>query len=92
MPHASFVPFSAQTRMSGVDIDQDGSGSRRIRKGAAAAVLTWVRQHGGPPAHDVGRTVDAISATGGTRRIPDGARVRIDGNTGLVTVLELPRN
>jgi len=31
-----------------------------------------------------------ISATGATRRIPDGARVRVDGNTGIVTVLELP--
>jgi potassium-transporting ATPase ATP-binding subunit len=66
MPHARFVPFTAETRMSGVDIDRDGSGGRRIRKGAAAAVLTWVRQHDGPPAHDVGRIVDAISATGGT--------------------------
>jgi pyruvate,water dikinase len=31
-----------------------------------------------------------ISATGATRRIPDGARVRVDGSTGMVTVLELP--
>ncbi len=31
-----------------------------------------------------------ISATGATRRIPNGARVRVDGSTGLVTVLELP--
>jgi len=31
-----------------------------------------------------------ISATGGTRRIPNGARIRVDGGTGLVTVLELP--
>ncbi|MEY2754157.1 MAG: hypothetical protein RJB65_515, partial [Actinomycetota bacterium] len=31
-----------------------------------------------------------ISATGATRRIPDGARVRVDGATGLVTILELP--
>jgi phosphohistidine swiveling domain-containing protein len=31
-----------------------------------------------------------ISATGGTRRIPNGARVRVDGSTGVVTVLELP--
>ena len=32
-----------------------------------------------------------VSATDATRRIPDGARIRIDGNTGLVTLLELPR-
>ena len=31
-----------------------------------------------------------ISATGATRRIPDGARIRVDGSTGVVTVLELP--
>lgn len=31
-----------------------------------------------------------ISATDGTRRIPNGARVRIDGNTGVVTIVELP--
>ena len=31
-----------------------------------------------------------ISATGGTRRIPDGARIRVDGSTGVVTVLESP--
>lgn len=32
-----------------------------------------------------------ISATGATRRIPNGARVRVDGSTGVVTVLELPK-
>ena len=42
---AHFVPFTAQTRMSGVDLD----GGRQIRKGAAAAVMKWVRDHGGPP-------------------------------------------
>jgi K+-transporting ATPase ATPase B chain len=61
IPHASFVPFSAETRMSGVDID-----GRRIRKGAAAAVMKWVRDNGGHPTSEVGPTVDGISATGGT--------------------------
>ena len=37
---ARFVPFTAQTRMSGVDLD----GGRQIRKGAAAAVMQWVRE------------------------------------------------
>ncbi|MEV4702826.1 potassium-transporting ATPase subunit KdpB [Actinoplanes sp. NPDC049316] len=58
---ATFVPFTAQTRMSGVDL-----GDRRIRKGAAAAVMQWVRQHGGHPTAEVGELVDAISGTGGT--------------------------
>ncbi|AUH41662.1 potassium-transporting ATPase subunit KdpB [Streptomyces sp. CMB-StM0423] len=58
---ARFVPFSAHTRMSGVDLDD-----RRVRKGAAAAVLRWVRENGGHPPADVGAVVDGISAEGGT--------------------------
>jgi K+-transporting ATPase ATPase B chain len=65
MPHAHFVPFTAETRMSGLDVDADG-GTRRIRKGAAAAVMKWVRDNGGHPTTGVGATVDGISATGGT--------------------------
>jgi potassium-transporting ATPase ATP-binding subunit len=52
--------------MSGVDMSLDGGGKRRIRKGAAAAVMKWVRDSGGHPTDDVGPTVDGISATGGT--------------------------
>ncbi|MYZ41142.1 HAD family hydrolase, partial [Streptomyces sp. SID4917] len=45
---AEFVPFTAQSRMSGVDLLlPDGSGSRSLRKGAAAAVMRWVRENGG---------------------------------------------
>jgi K+-transporting ATPase ATPase B chain len=65
MPHAHFVPFTAETRMSGVDLSQNGA-VRRIRKGAAAAVMKWVRDNGGHPTADVGSTVDGISAGGGT--------------------------
>ncbi|MBB5111309.1 potassium-transporting ATPase subunit KdpB [Micromonospora echinospora] len=65
IPHATFVPFTAQTRMSGVDLDADGD-VRQIRKGAAAAVMKWVREHGGHPTEQVGELVDAISGTGGT--------------------------
>ncbi|MET7467408.1 potassium-transporting ATPase subunit KdpB [Micromonospora sp. NPDC005686] len=65
IPHATFVPFTAQTRMSGVDLDADG-GVRHVRKGAAAAVMKWVRENGGRPTEQVGELVDAISGTGGT--------------------------
>jgi potassium-transporting ATPase ATP-binding subunit len=61
MTGATFVPFSAQTRMSGVDL-----GDRHVRKGAAAVVMKWVRENGGHPAERVGEIVDMISATGGT--------------------------
>ena len=65
LPHATFVPFTAQTRMSGVDL-VDAAGRREVRKGAASAVMKWVRDSGGHPTQDVGQTVDAISASGGT--------------------------
>jgi K+-transporting ATPase ATPase B chain len=68
VPHATFVPFTAQTRMSGVDLGAEGvdGGVRRIRKGAAAAVMKWVRDNGGHPSGDVGDVVDGISGSGGT--------------------------
>ncbi|MBS2963567.1 potassium-transporting ATPase subunit KdpB [Actinocrinis puniceicyclus] len=59
---ATFVEFTARTRMSGVDLS-DGT---VIRKGAATAVMKWVREHGGHPTEQVGQVVDAISASGGT--------------------------
>ncbi|MGC4890575.1 potassium-transporting ATPase subunit KdpB [Micromonospora sp. DT227] len=68
IPHATFVPFTAQTRMSGVDLSADtGEGpARRVRKGAAAAVMKWVRENGGHPTEQVGQIVDEISGIGGT--------------------------
>ncbi|MET8845720.1 potassium-transporting ATPase subunit KdpB [Amycolatopsis sp. NPDC004625] len=59
--HGEFVPFTAQTRMSGLDI-----GNRRIRKGAASAVRAWVRDNGGEFPDETERVVDEISAQGGT--------------------------
>ena len=62
LPGAEFVEFTAQTRMSGVDL-ADG---RQVRKGAAASVSQWIRDNGGEPAADLGHTVDSISGVGGT--------------------------
>ncbi|MDI9914457.1 potassium-transporting ATPase subunit KdpB [Rhodococcus sp. IEGM 1379] len=62
LAQANWVAFTAQTRMSGVDL-ADG---RQLRKGAAAAVAGWVRRLGGEvPAH-LGELTDGISAAGGT--------------------------
>ena len=58
---ATFVPFTAQTRMSGVDVD-----GRQIRKGASASVLAWVRENGGTATAEVDAAVEAVSAGGGT--------------------------
>jgi K+-transporting ATPase ATPase B chain len=60
-PHATFVPFSAQTRMSGVDLD-----SRRIRKGASENVKAWVVSQGGTYPDEVAVVVEKISRDGGT--------------------------
>jgi potassium-transporting ATPase ATP-binding subunit len=62
LPGAVFVPFTAQTRMSGVDL-ADG---REVRKGAANSVATWIRENGGNPPEELGVLVDGISAAGGT--------------------------
>ncbi|MFE9671157.1 potassium-transporting ATPase subunit KdpB, partial [Microbispora bryophytorum] len=59
--HAEWIAFTAQTRMSGVDVD-----GRRVRKGAATSVMKWVRDNGGHPTAHVGQLVDGISASGGT--------------------------
>jgi potassium-transporting ATPase ATP-binding subunit len=59
---AEFVEFTAQTRMSGVDL-ADG---RLVRKGAAASVAQWIRDNGGTPPADLQQMVDDISAVGGT--------------------------
>jgi K+-transporting ATPase ATPase B chain len=59
--HAAWVPFTAQTRMSGVDVD-----GRSVRKGAAGAVFAHVTALGGSVPVDASTAVDAISSAGGT--------------------------
>jgi len=59
---AEFVEFTAQTRMSGVDL----AGGRRVRKGAASSVAQWVRDNGGTPPEELSSMVDGISGVGGT--------------------------
>jgi K+-transporting ATPase ATPase B chain len=83
--HAEFVPFTAQTRMSGVDITGSGEG-RSLRKGAATAVMKWVRDNGGHPTDEVGPLVDGISASGGTPLVV-GELVRRDGEAATARVL-----
>ncbi|MFG2196839.1 potassium-transporting ATPase subunit KdpB [Streptomyces sp. NPDC048639] len=63
--HAEFVPFTAQTRMSGVDLVENGAG-RKVRKGASGSVITWVQERGGTVADDADRLANGISEAGGT--------------------------
>jgi len=68
---AELVAFTAQTRMSGVDM-----AGRCIRKGATDSVRRWVEQQGGTVAPELGPIVDRISSAGGTPlAVADGPRV-----------------
>jgi potassium-transporting ATPase ATP-binding subunit len=59
--HGRFVPFTAQTRMSGVDMD-----GTMLRKGAADAIASWVRSEGGTPPTELDGEVGRIAREGGT--------------------------
>jgi K+-transporting ATPase ATPase B chain len=59
--HAEFIEFTAQTRMSGVDMD-----GKQIRKGAADSIRKWVEAAGGHFPAEVDKTVESISREGGT--------------------------
>ncbi|HEY0607577.1 MAG TPA: potassium-transporting ATPase subunit KdpB [Herpetosiphonaceae bacterium] len=68
---AEFVPFTAQTRMSGVNLD-----GRQVRKGSADAIETYVAQQGGTFPPQVRATVEQIATQGGTPLVvADGAKV-----------------
>jgi K+-transporting ATPase ATPase B chain len=58
LPHAEFVPFTAQTRMSGVNLD-----GKQVRKGASESVRKFV---GGTLPPEVAAAVDKVSRNGGT--------------------------
>ncbi len=68
---AQFIPFSAYTRMSGVDID-----GRCLRKGATEAILNFVKEQHGDDSSELVEISDRISRTGGTPlAVADGGRV-----------------
>jgi K+-transporting ATPase ATPase B chain len=68
---AQFVPFTAQTRMSGVDLN-----GRRIRKGAADSVEAFVQSQGGALPAEVRSQVETVARSGGTPLVvADGPRV-----------------
>ncbi len=68
--HATFLGFSAQTRMSGVDLFPEGTPAgapgREIRKGAADAIRRYVETHGGRFPEEVRRAVDDVARRGST--------------------------
>ncbi|MEV0959482.1 potassium-transporting ATPase subunit KdpB [Streptomyces sp. NPDC049952] len=75
LARATWVAFTAQTRMSGVDVD-----GLKARKGAAGSVVAWVRERGGGVDDDAGLLAGRISEAGGTPLLvavedEEGARV-----------------
>jgi K+-transporting ATPase ATPase B chain len=58
---AAFVPFTAQTRMSGINLN-----GREIRKGAADAIAAYVKASGGTVSPDVQSIVERVARSGGT--------------------------
>ncbi|HEX2312122.1 MAG TPA: potassium-transporting ATPase subunit KdpB [Thermomonospora sp.] len=86
LAHAEWVAFTAQTRMSGVDLD-----GRSLRKGAAGAVADWVRGRGGSVPPRLGEIVDGVSASGGTPLVvgeSDGSGARVLGVIHLKDVVK----
>ncbi|MFF9897607.1 potassium-transporting ATPase subunit KdpB [Streptomyces longispororuber] len=72
---AEWIAFTAQTRMSGVDVD-----GRKVRKGATGSVLAWVKERGGTVTAEAQQLTDTIAQAGGTPLLvavedADGARV-----------------
>ncbi|WP_447036438.1 potassium-transporting ATPase subunit KdpB [Streptomyces sp. DSM 118878] len=83
---ATWVPFTAQTRMSGVDVE-----GRAVRKGATASVLAWVEERGGAVADDTWALAEQISRAGGTPllvAVEDGRGARVLGAVHLKDVVK----
>jgi K+-transporting ATPase ATPase B chain len=70
VPEHAFIPFSAYTRMSGVDLD-----GRQLRKGATEAIAKFVQERGGEVPASLQELADRISRNGGTPlAVADGRR------------------
>lgn len=78
---AEWVPFSATTRMSGVNL-----GSHQLRKGAASSIAEWVRGQGGDVPAELDQIVDRISGEGGTPLV---VGETIDGKASVLGVIHL---
>jgi K+-transporting ATPase ATPase B chain len=72
-PHeATFIPFTAQTRMSGVDFD-----GREVRKGAAEAIIKYVQSFGSNVPNELRAIVESVSKEGGTPLVVTQDRVAL---------------
>lgn len=83
---ATWVAFTARTRMSGVDAD-----GRKVRKGATGAVTAWVKERGGGVPAEARELTDGIAKAGGTPllvAVEDGHGARVLGVVHLKDVVK----
>jgi potassium-transporting ATPase ATP-binding subunit len=83
---ATFIPFSAMTRMSGVDLDGSRAGNgatpvvHSIRKGASDAVAAYVDEHGGTTSDELKVIVNGIASVGSTPLVVAETETGSDGD------------
>jgi K+-transporting ATPase ATPase B chain len=81
----TFVPFTAQTRMSGVNV-AGADGGLELRKGAGDAVARWIAEHGGRAPAELSAAVERVSRAGGTPLV---VAERADGSARALGVVYL---
>ncbi len=89
-PAATFIPFSATTRMSGVDLNgasNGTSGTHAIRKGAGDSVAAYVAEHGGTSSDELKVIVNGIASMGSTPLVVAEVRSGTNGADGHARVL-----
>lgn len=87
---ADWIAFTAQTRMSGVDLEEEGV-RRKVRKGASGSVVAWVQERGGQVPDEVRMLTETISQAGGTPllvAVEDGTGARVLGVVHLKDVVK----
>jgi K+-transporting ATPase ATPase B chain len=84
----TFVPFSATTRMSGVDRNgANGDPVHTIRKGAGSAIATYVQEHGGASSAELNELVDSIARAGSTPLVVAETQAAANGTAAQARVL-----
>ncbi|HEV2655423.1 MAG TPA: potassium-transporting ATPase subunit KdpB [Ktedonobacteraceae bacterium] len=84
--NATFIPFSAQTRMSGVDLNGGGR-AQSIRKGASDSVVTYVKELGGTTSEELTEIVTEVARAGSTPLVVAETDPGTNGTTGKARVL-----
>lgn len=82
---ATFVPFTAETRMSGADVVRSDGMIAEYRKGAGSSVIAWVGEES-PASTELEEKVDAIAKTGGTPLVVASS---LDGQKKILGVIHL---